>query len=1348
MKKLKKRKQKFQKRRKTSVSANDLSKSIKQSPVLTSPLDVLAKKREGGAESIKGFVFQCRYAAWKILKHLAPSEASEENFIRLEGIEDIDLFKVTMDGDSNEFIQVKSSKNQMDAGKFWGEHHILQNFAEVYLIAPQNRFRLVHDMPLSEGYLSRLAKSCANREVPSGKDLEHWKNKFAEFQNRQEQDGKKEVWDWSSFDLSEFFKRITFEKTSDSDLSGKICRMILANYDIAEGNEEQYVRSLCWYVLLWSKDKAVIRWEDVVKLIEKVREDIAKGPANPAVQNRWLSCVSFEASEEESHYFEGKPARPHDIAASLPARRNKWERKILDTFKEADVTVIRASSGQGKSTLAWQTALYLAEQGWRPYEMHWCADAREIGNILTFIESRIKIGELPLIVIDGLGQAVSEWGELANRTLDFPVKYIVTVREEDWYRFGADRSRLRLIPVSIEMSREEAGDIHDQFKKAGKLGSTGLKWQTAWEQVQKRGLLIEYVYLLTHGTMMEERLSHQIRVIADEMNAAEKLEILRLVSVADLCGVRLPSLSLIELVNERIGFQSDRGETLKSLEREYQILIENLDYAEGLHPVRSRHLADILHETLPMVDTLINILAVIEPDSLHEFCAHAPLLIDGKQRILFFDKLAEYVAGRTYADMVMVIDGLFSTDAKQNWEVNRKIYNDLSSRGAVNELVILDAFPWGGVNTFKDLAKNDTFKKSFEALQGDIDRMISFDPETSGTFTFIKSLSSHLTLRKSISDFQAFGRLAQWYSRFDLKFTLIDAVEESALWRALNTLDLEDAGELFDAYYSAHPEEYKAFLERNKTEIVGLLKRRTNSLTIIENEGNLQIEYLMDDNNENLNLNDESVKRAQVISSFLPQYNEYHVNAIYPPIPGLDYYTNVINESEKRMAKENIGNKFRVHVNRIWIESIMANYESASVYEWQKQWYDIRIKSLDLVSVCTRFIEAVLGGKSSKVSRIARELDRIRPEVMRLLSTVKAFPKRGYAFFNATGLEELFGAFSKWTFPWRNFLQQLLWLLNGDDREKNLVNVNVQDARRKLGKMQNAYKTIMENSFPYFSVEELTETETTEYTQLARTVAFFLSSLNHIGKIWNVKFAVANWWDKQERSRINEVKSVLSKFEDISDFEFIPPTRTIENDGLMETIIGVKGLKFKQLLEQDLLAIIVGLSGLADVDITFYHFVAIEGNYTENNNALRISRDFFEKVKTSMESDQDSFDFGISKPYPVAIQKELLDVLQGIAMKKEVDENVIKTSMINILMQLWKLSEMRERLSKEEKTENSWRRELEQGCEHVLSDQMKIIEKEAVEDISIKYQKLIEDVTKNNKPFTSEDFQRYILEFS
>ena len=80
----------------------------------------------------------------------------------------------------------------------------------------------------------------------------------------------------------------------------------------------------------------------------------------------------------------------------------------MKAFGDSDVTVIRASSGQGKSTLAWQVAYDLIKKCWRPYELLWCEDEKEIGNIITLIESRIKVGERIAIIIDGLRKSIDE----------------------------------------------------------------------------------------------------------------------------------------------------------------------------------------------------------------------------------------------------------------------------------------------------------------------------------------------------------------------------------------------------------------------------------------------------------------------------------------------------------------------------------------------------------------------------------------------------------------------------------------------------------------------------------------------------------------------------------------------------------------------------------------------------------------------------------------------------------------------------------------------------------------------------------------------------------------------------
>ncbi|WP_449399201.1 hypothetical protein [Chryseobacterium wanjuense] len=145
-------------------------------------------------------------------------------------------------------------------------------------------------------------------------------------------------------------------------------------------------------------------------------------------------------------------------------------KKVYDSVFESDVTVVRSSSGQGKSTLAWQTGYDLKEKNnYSIYELRSCKDYNEANSIAEFLESRILIGEKPLLIIDGLNTLVESWFEIVSTTRDFPVKYLLTTRQEDWFRFGADISRINLATVDISLSMVEARELFEELKRKHKI---------------------------------------------------------------------------------------------------------------------------------------------------------------------------------------------------------------------------------------------------------------------------------------------------------------------------------------------------------------------------------------------------------------------------------------------------------------------------------------------------------------------------------------------------------------------------------------------------------------------------------------------------------------------------------------------------------------------------------------------------------------------------------------------------------------------------------------------------------------------------------------------------------------
>lgn len=526
-------------------------------------LELLMEQRSGGAINFRGINFQLLYAVYGALSWLEPGSEKQLHF---EGLEDLDFILP----ETKEYTQIKTSVNTINASNFW-ELNILQNFLEVYKKAPIAKFRLVHNSNLAKGNLDVFGNSVLGKEK-----LQFWRNKF---------NAKGHT--FTEEQLQDFFRRITVEKTTENKLQGEIVKLLLQRFEINNNSERAFENALFHQVFQWSKDRFTASFEDLNRIIQYVRDEYGKFPESPVLQYDWLTQVSYRADPgvKPDDYYEGKAARPVHIAMGLPVRRAGWENAILESLNRVSVTVIISSSGQGKSTLAWQVGQTISEQGNKVYRLNRCSEWGQATAIVDFIESRLKIGETPLIIVDGLDQSLAGWQDIALRAIDKPVKILITTRQEDWVLYGGDVSKATIELIPIKMNLQEAEAIFQGLQRMGKVHCEIKAWQSAWEQVQANGLLIEYVFLLTKGEMIQERLTFQVKQLQKDRGAA-KSEILRLVSFADLLKIRLRTQRLSKHINDTVGFNGDRNEVYRQLEQEYYLNFDSF-YIEGLHPVRS-----------------------------------------------------------------------------------------------------------------------------------------------------------------------------------------------------------------------------------------------------------------------------------------------------------------------------------------------------------------------------------------------------------------------------------------------------------------------------------------------------------------------------------------------------------------------------------------------------------------------------------------------------------------------------------------------------------------------------------------------------------------------------------------
>ncbi|MBW8523845.1 hypothetical protein K0U91_01220 [Chryseobacterium chendengshani] len=1232
---------------------------------ITEELDNLIVKRTGGAINFRGMHFQILYSSYLILKEL--DQNSDEKSIRMEGIEDIDLSTSQNILIDNEYIQVKSSINKMDAGSFWNLG-VLQNFAETYMINPESQFKLVYNMEISKGNLHDLIH---NRDIS-----EFWITKLQTLNK--------------NIIYEDFLLRISYEHKTSNDLFNEILVLLFKNWQINKGTEFQFLRSLFYNVFIWSQNRSTVTNNDINILFQDIKDSYSKAAVNSAVQNNWISKVSYAImGNYSSHdFYDGKAARPVHIGLGLPVQRRIWQKTIYESLINADVTVIKSSSGQGKSTLAWQTGLNLQEKNnYTIYELRNCANVNEADSVAEFLLTRVIIGEKPLLVIDGLNSLVESWFEIVTRTRDYPVKYLLTARQEDWYRFGADLSQVKLMIVDISLSMSEAGAIFEEFKRKQKIHLDISKWQPVWEQVRQKGLLIEYTYLLTRGEMIQERLSAQLKYLSNSKSSGAKLEMLRMISLADCLNIRLKTINLINYIKAEIGFDQDRGELLNELEKEYFLNFGG-DFVEGLHPVRSQHLNDLLHKNLPIEDSLRNLFKIITDEYKQHFFSNIPILVTEQNKASLYNTLADAISEDSFDNIVLALDGIMHAEPKRYWDENKLKFDEAYKSGGI-DLFAITSTPFTELNTLTDMAEilGDQ-GGNFRNLATLKDELSNFQFENSDVIIFAKALNSNLQKRLlSIDSYKGLGFLIKWYNSLQLPLSLPLIKPEID---ELTKMDFQEAKEFMLFFQLSNPLPYKDFIEENIDKIKSYLKVNTDSLNIEEKDNEIHIEYLLEDKNAKL-ANNLSVSKIDDIHCFLPFYKKYCTEALMLPFPSEEMISMVKQDSIKRLSPEIIGNSFEIHLNQIWNSEISKIYQESSSYHWQEKILGIRKVALEWSKSITRIIDALLEGNEKKKKTYIEELDRNRTLLNNSIISRKKYPRfDNYSEQEIVVIDEK--EINLWISSLININNQIYKIFIPDvEHERNLALINFKSIYFNLQNMQNAFRVIEKKSVAYFDSENICAEENKHYDRLYATILYYLSQIPLENKtVVSVgRKAVEEWWLHAKSATIDDLNLSLKIIERTSDYKFVYPEKITETPTLTYLTVGILDFDFSDTTNFQHLLFNLGL--LRDIHYDFITIINVKDNIALNG--FRLKKDLINVLDNLIDGTED-IDMTYLAPLPIAVDEETIKNLPGIYLSEKSINNDLDKK-FEILIDLWKLSECRNYLNIDSAIEMAWLKKLQ-----------------------------------------------------
>jgi len=1245
------------KKKKTQKKKKEIVKPIKTS------IDELEQSRTGGQIAISGFSYQHLYSCYMVLSTL-----DDTTSISFEGIEDIDHYKCALTAKNKMHIQLKYSTQKQDASFL---KDILKNFLEVYLFDSSRDFKLVYDFDVAKGNLSKIFSN--DLDKPS---TLHWEKVV--------QDIKKENshWNWDRFSFDSFIKKLHFERQSKSDLSEMIEQLLIEKYDISTGNYALFANGIKVCCLAKMEHRQTISKPELDAIIQNIKDDISKGPQNSA--HNWIKRISFDVlcDDNDLSYFEGKKATPQDIAMQLPVRRISIENEVEESIRNNRVTVIKASSGQGKTTMAFQVAFGLRDE-YSIYQLLWCNDAKELNNIVQYFKTRVRLGEKPLIIIDNLDAQQQEWNQLAQylqEEVTYNYKLLLTTREDDWYNYSGNLSNVKALQiVKLSLKEQEAKSIFEILQKAKKLHQTITDWRGSWERVADKKLLIEYVYLLTHGEMLSDRIAHQIFQLNNADTGRVKCEILRKVCLADICGIKITVKKLIANLIEKTG--SDYGELLKSIENEFLIRVDsNEKYVEGLHPVRSQHIVDKLHEFTEINDTAMQVVQLTESAYLSKLFSYLPRLISDSKEDFYSEIVETLWSTENHEKYVLALRGLLSGSVMQYYMQNRDIFDDANNHGGLfllsTELNPFTKFKEFGyaLKTLDELKKITSDNVNIQYLCNLRDSTVKIKLPETDIFYFSQAIFNTFKGQAIINDIPSFATIAYWLLNIDGSFNLSSQICLSDIWSAKDNYNIEIIANIMYTCFCGNREIYMAFVRNNLSMIMEHLKRSTNSLKLyLNNDANeIHVEYILLPRDIRKG-NEKSVSRIKSICKSLPIFDKYCADAIQPKLDILSGYE-IPDDAHKTMPIANVIIMFHQEFVSIWNKTIMSNYECDSVFDWLRHWMTIRKNIVIFFENCTNTFYKLLKGKP--VGSLATVINYLREDINNALIKEYRYPNQDRPFEEKPVIPEgLSKIKSDYFGSIQNFSNQLVKFMLRDKEQGRLASINLTTAQSSLNRMQKYFGDVTHEQQLLIKVhEELCILEELNIQELLITCQYFQA--HEPNKNFS-KYVIKSEYNKNCTQLLIDSRTALNSLSE--EFSIFYPERYY-HDGI---------LKYYPIITLDMdvmnpKALIKFLYLCSPITAFEFDYLVIASSNKQNQiiHGLKVPMKLLNDLKIAIETEDEELIQTISPPFPEKIGKQFLNCFTeqyNLFVHTPSEHKGIDS----ILESLWKFSRSSKELSSE-----------------------------------------------------------------
>lgn len=337
----------------------------------------------------------------------------------------------------------------------------------------------------------------------------------------------------------EIFSHVTLEEVNETDLTNQLMKKL--SKVIGAGDAARAFENLMWWLVTSAEKQERISRDKTIAKIDQIGKFLTH---RAAYEHEWNISIKpvlipdtkkLNKAKLESEYFEGGRVRVEHVACEFDVRREEELGRIHTSFEQQNVVVLRAASGQGKTTLAYRYLLDMAPSDFR-FEVLRASDLQHARRMATAISGHTEAIDVPTLIYVDVRPGDSLWVEFVRELSAIDsVRVLVTIREEDWFRSRVTKDDFPFTEISLVFDEATASKVFRALSEIGKTTASHLNFDEAWGRLGHRKTMFEFVYLITQDKSLAGKIIAQIANLKDQVNdgklSADELELLRLGSV-------------------------------------------------------------------------------------------------------------------------------------------------------------------------------------------------------------------------------------------------------------------------------------------------------------------------------------------------------------------------------------------------------------------------------------------------------------------------------------------------------------------------------------------------------------------------------------------------------------------------------------------------------------------------------------------------------------------------------------------------------------------------------------------------------------------------------------------------